>query len=148
MKKKWLFIIITAFLVSANVCAQTATTQTKQQKTQGNNNDSLKQAVTNLKTSFNTLFGGKKDTITIVVANVDYDDSDLNNLKENLKTMKGAKPVSMQYKSGNATIEVAYKGTSTNLWDNLPVDIRRPFKLMEATDNSLSLKFRNPKTTQ
>jgi hypothetical protein len=46
------------------------------------------------------LFGSKRDTITITVANIDYDDSNLTVLKENLKLAKDVKAVTMQYKSG------------------------------------------------
>ena len=119
--------------------------QTKAPATQKavNTSDSLKQAVTNLKSSFNTLFGGKKDTITITVSDVDYDDTNLTHLKESLKTCKGVKPLHMQYRSGNAIIEVSYKGTPTNLWDNVPAGIKKPFKLLEANDNNILLKYRN-----
>ena len=127
---------------------KTAANTSSAKTTSNNSSDSLKQAVANLKTSFNTLFSGKKDTINITVTDVDYDDSDLTRLKENIKNIKGAKTVSEQYKSGNAIVKVLYKGTSTALWDELPADTRKPFKLTDASDNSISVKFKVAKTTQ
>lgn len=80
-----------------------------------------------------------------MVMNVDYDDSDLAQLKNCLKNYKGVKSLSAQYKSGNEIITVTYKDVSTSLWDNLPANIKKPFKLTEATDNILSLKLKNAK---
>jgi hypothetical protein len=142
------YTIVLMVLLSAGVTAQTTTaTQTKTStttsKTTGNSSDSLKQAINNLKTSFNGLFGGKKDTIAITISDIDYDDANLATLKDNLKNIKGVKSVTMKYKSSCAVIDVPYKGVATDLWDKLPVDTKKPFKLLEASDNSITLKYKN-----
>ncbi len=145
MKMYKLYTVLFALLLSCTAIAQVKapTTATKQT---ANSSDSLKQAMTNLKSSFNTLFGAsKKDTISITISNIDYDDSALVTLKDNLKTLKGAKPLSMQYKAGNAIIEVCYKSTATNLWDELPPPAKKPFRLLEASDKAISLQFKNAK---
>ena len=142
-----MYIIAIFFFIANNAVAQIAT-QTKapvsSNNKQVNSSDSLKKAMSDLK----LLFGGKRDTITITVSNVDYDDSDLSNLKENLKTLKGAKFIDMQYKSDNATLAVSYKGNSTILWDNLPPLTKKPFKLQEVNDKNISLKLRSAKASQ
>jgi hypothetical protein len=147
MRKHKLYITLLTLLLSAGVVAQTKTT-TSTSKTSGNSSDSLKQAMANLKSSFNGLFGGKRDTIVITITNIDYDDANLVTLKENLKSFKGVKSVTMQYKSSNAIIEVLYKGVATDLWDQLPPNTKKPFKMLEASDYSISLQYKNVVATQ
>lgn len=104
--------------------------------------DSLKTAVNDFKKSMNSLFGGKKDTIQIFVSQVEYDDASLSLLKESLKKVHGGKLVNMEYKSSNAILEVSYKGSSSGLWDQLPPDSKKAFRILEATDNSMTLSLR------
>lgn len=105
--------------------------------------DSIKMAIDDAKSSFNTLFKTHKDTATIVISNIEYEDSNLANLKENLKKLKGVKSVSGQYKSSNAILKIPFKGKPTDLWDQLPASVKTSFKLVEAGDNFISLKFKN-----
>ena len=104
--------------------------------------DSIKYAVTDFKKSMNQLFGNKKDTIQIFIADVDYDDINLSALKESLKKIKGGKFVTMHYKASNAVLEVCYKGSSSELWDQIPVDSRKAFKITEASDYTMTLAVR------
>src|SRR6476659_2188662 len=136
MKMPRLYLALLAILFSLSVAAQNKTTTPNKQTTTTTNSqnntthkpqptlssqtDSLKMATDDLKKSFNTLFGGKRDTIVIAVANVEFDDSNLASLKEQIKKMKGVKGVGMQYKGSSAMLEVSYKGTATDLWDKLP----------------------------
>lgn len=104
--------------------------------------DSLKFAVNDFRKSMNSLFGSKKDTIQIFIADIDYDDASLSSLKESLKKIRGGKFVNMQYKTSNAILEVSYKGSSTQLWDQLPDDSKRAFKIVEMNDNNMTLSVR------
>jgi hypothetical protein len=123
--------------------AKTISASSKTSKPSGNSSDSFSNAVDNLKTSFGNVFGSKRDTVTITVANIDYDDSNLTALKENIKMIKDVKSVSMQYKSGAAKVFVLYKGVATDLWDKLPAEIKKPFKLTDAGNNNIALQCRN-----
>jgi hypothetical protein len=154
MKIYSLFFI--AFILPATLMAQTRTgTQTNNSQTKttaakpaptlSNTSDSLKMAVTDIKTSFNTLFGNKRDTIAILIRDIDYDDESLALLKETIKKLKGVRSVEMRYKSASAMLAVSYKGKSTDLWDQLPVDARKAFKLVEAGDNTLTLQHKDVK---
>ena|SRR5690242_1905920 len=107
--------------------------------------DSIKWAINDAKSSFNTLFKSHKDTAAIAISNVEYEDSNLANLKECLKRLKGVKSVSEEYKSSNAVLRVPYKGKPTDLWDQLPASVRAPFRLVEAGDHFISLKFKDDK---
>lgn len=105
--------------------------------------DSIKMAINDAKTSFSTLFKGHKDTTTIMISEIDYEDPNLALLKEDLKKVKGVKAVSMEYKSSTALIKVPFKGKPTSLWDELDAPAKTPFKLVEAGDNDLVLKLKD-----
>lgn len=50
--------------------------------------------------------------------------------------------MNMQYKSSNAVLEVSYKGSSAELWDQIPADSKKAFKIVEANDNNMTLAVR------
>jgi hypothetical protein len=159
MKIYNLYAVALASIFSIAAVAQTKTSQSKtasQTNSSANQakapapslsaqTDSLKMAVKDIKTSFNSLFGSKRDTIVIMISNIDYDDVNLATLKDNLKKLKGVKSVMMQYKSASALLEVSFKGKATDLWDKLPVEAKASFKLLEAGDNNITLENKNAK---
>jgi hypothetical protein len=146
MKLNNLYALLFAFLLFSSASAQYSkpAPQSKpaQQKTLSEATDSLKMAANDIKTSFNSIFTNKRDTVAIMISNVEYDDAHVTTLKENLKKLKGVKNVLMQYKAETAILEISYKGKSSELWDKLPGDVKEPFKLIEADDNSIKLKVR------
>ena len=113
-----------------------------QRPTLSQTTDSLKFAVNDFKKSMNSIFGSKKDTIQIFISDIEYDDANLSALKESLKKVRRGKFVNMQYKSANAILEVSYKGKSTELWDQLPEDSKRAFRIVEMNDNNMTLSVR------
>jgi hypothetical protein len=105
--------------------------------------DSLKMAFTNLKTAFadvNKLFARKSDTMLIVIPQVEYDNGSVTQLKDNLKKLKGVRSVTMRYSAATATLQVAYKGKPTDVWDTLPTDVKAGFKLTELGDAGITLQ--------
>ena len=143
--------IICLFFIGILALSLTATGQVKhgaQQKTNPaapslkNASDSLKMAINDAKSSFNTLFKGHKDTDAIMISNVEYEDPNLANLKEGLKKLKGVKTVAEEYKSSNAVLKIPFKGKPTEMWDQLPTSVKAPFKLVEAGENYISIKFK------
>jgi hypothetical protein len=157
MKIHSVYFIAVMLLFSSLTRAQVSRTTTQSNQAKGNTPttrsnpkpatmsqaaDSLKFAVNDFKKSMNSLFGSKKDTIQIFISDVEYDDANLALLKESLKKIKGGKFVNMQYKSSNAILEVSYKGSSTELWDQLPGDSKKAFKIVEAEDKNMTLAIR------
>ncbi len=107
--------------------------------------DSLNMMLTKAKAAFTNiskLLVAKRDTMTIMIPEIDYDNSSLIELKESLKKMRGVKSVVMHYNVSTATIEVACKGKLTDVWDNVSPDVKTKFKLMEAGDNNITLKYK------
>lgn len=107
-----------------------------------NASDSIKMAINDAKSSFNTLFKTHKDTDAILISNIEYEDPNLANLKEGLKKLKGVKMVSEEYKSSNAVLKIPFKGKPTEMWDALPASVKAPFKLVEAGENYISIRFK------
>jgi hypothetical protein len=152
MKFCYLPIIVFIILIPATVCSQVRSTNQQARpvaqaskpstKTFSNTSDSLKMALNDVKTSFNTLFKARRDTISIMIQNIEYDDNNLSVLKDYLKKTKGVKAVLMQYKAATALVEVMFKGKSTELWDELPKESKEPFKLIEANDNNITLQYK------
>lgn len=136
-------------LVSVNIEAQVNTTAQKKAPTPKQSlsvtADSLKSSVNDAKNSFQTLFKGHRDTTIIKITDIEYEDSNLVVLKENLKKIKGVKSISMHYSESAVILKVPFKGKPTELWDELPFAAKAPFKLIEAGDNDLQLKFKNDK---
>lgn len=149
-----IFILYACFLFSLSFSGAAQTGNTKPVSSKSNtatakpaptlsqSTDSLKMAVNDFKNSMNSLFGGKRDTISIAIQSIDYDDANLSLLKEELRKAKGVKSLSLQYKSSNAIIHIIFKGKSTELWDQLPMDAKKPFRIMEANDNLLMLSYK------
>jgi hypothetical protein len=126
----------------AKTSSQTTQTNTQKPVTMSQATDSIKLAVNDFKKSMNSLFGIKIDTIQIFIPDIEYDDTNLSLFKESLKKIKGGKFVTMQYKASNATLEICYKGSSTELWDQIPVDSKKAFRIVEANDSNMTLAVR------
>jgi hypothetical protein len=144
--------ILFATCLSLPTIAQTGSGQSAQKsKTtagqkpapQGNSIDTLRNAINNIK----SLFGKKKggDTITVLVADIEYEDTNLALLKDNLRSTKGVKNLSMNYKSGNAVLDIVFKGKPSDLWDAQSGNLKQSFKLQEAGDKNLVLAYRTKK---
>jgi hypothetical protein len=135
------------FLLSTDSVAQVAT-KTPQKSGPSKPSDSLTRALDNVKTSMNALFKGKRDTISLLVSGIEYDNTNLSTLRDDLKKLKGVKSVAFTYKDSSATMKIGYKGNATDLWDNLPPDIKGQFKILEAGNQNLNLKYKDLKPTQ
>lgn len=106
-------------------------------------NDSLKMAINNIKNAFGAfskLLSPKRDTLTIMISEIDYDNQNLALLKEDIKKIKGVRSVTMHYKSSTAIMEISGKGKATDIWDNLPARTKSAFKMLEAGDNNIIVK--------
>ncbi len=148
--KHVLFVSVN-LMMFLSLVAQTKSTNNSTAKNQSSKNTSFSQSMDSLKKEFNDLksvFKGKNkagEIISISIAGIDYDDVNLSELKENLKTIKGVKGVDMKYKSGNATIEVNFNGKAPDLWDELSQESKQFFKVKDAEDNSIVAQYTNTK---
>lgn len=150
MKKICVLCLVIAF--SQTLFAQEGSPANPQQQEAAQNTagqmtaqDSLKQSIATLKTAFagvNKLFVRKSDTISVMVSNIDYDNTNLSELKDAIKKEKNVRSVAMHYTGTTATMEVIYKGKPTDLWDNIPTTLKSAFKIAEIGDKNISLTYR------
>lgn len=117
-----------------------------------NTNQSVKSTVDNSKETIATigsLFGSKKnkenkkkkDIVAITVQQVNYDTDQLNSLYNTLKKSKGVKNPIKKFSNGTALITVNYKETADMLWQNIPKQERKSFKMIEISDNNIIVQF-------
>ena len=107
--------------------------------------DSLKQSFANLKNALvnvNKFFARNSDTMSIVVVDIDYDNSYLTQLKDGIKKLKNVRSVVMRYGGTTATMEIIYKGKPTDVWDNLAAAVKSAFKIAELGDKNIKLNYR------
>ncbi len=108
--------------------------------------DSLRQSLANFKTALadvNKLFVRKSDSMTIVITDIDYDNSHLTQLKTGIKKLKNVRSLVMRYAGTTATMDILYKGKPTDLWDNLPTATKSSFKISEIGDKNIKLDYKH-----
>ncbi len=59
-----------------------------------------------------------------------------------LQKVKGVKKPTKQFKGGSVSIQASYKNGADNLWQSIPADARKGFKLVEITDNTILLQLK------
>ena len=133
MRKIFVFCIIIVF--SKSLLAQEGSTENLPglETIPMTAQDSLKQSLANLKTALadvNKLFARKSDSMSIAVADIDYDNAHLSQLREGIKKLKSVRSVLMRYNGTTATMEITYKGKPTDVWDNLPATTKSAFKIV------------------
>lgn len=141
---KYLTFFIIASLINISVFAQEESAAPPPTPVMSKS-DSLKMILNKAKAAFTNiskLLVAKRDTMTIMIPEIDYDNSSLTELKESLKKMRGVISVVMHYNASTATIGVACKGKPNDIWDNVSADVKTKFKLMEAGDNNITLKYK------
>lgn len=149
MRKIFVFCLVIVF--SKSLLAQEGSNENLPVQVVQNNStsvtaqDSLKQSLSNLKNAFadiNKLLVRKSDTMSIIVSNIDYENSSLTLLKESLKKEKFVRSLVLHYNGTTATMEIAYKGKPTDVWDNLPPAVKSAFKIVELGDKNIKLNSR------
>ena len=108
--------------------------------------ETSKETYTGVKETFQSIFGSgggkgkKKKGITIEIPNVDYDDEAVGHLYEALQNAKGIKKLDKSFKSGNILVFANYKKGTDALWQQVPKEVRKQFKLVEINDQGILLQ--------
>jgi len=116
-----------------------------------------KNTINDVKETLGGLFKSKKNKgpksksgkgVTISIAQIDYDDDNLETLYASISKIKGVKKLTKDYKNQNITINATYKSGADALWQTIPKDKRNSFKLMEIADNTILLKKKEVKAEE
>ncbi len=146
MKKIILLYVITFFFHSVHAQQSSTENLPGVESVPMTAQDTLKQSLAKLKTAWadvNKLFVRKSDSMTIIIADIDYDNNHLTQLKEGIKKLKNVRSLVMRYSGTTATMEIMYKGKPTELWDNLPATTKSSFKISELGDKNIILNYKN-----
>ncbi len=113
-----------------------------------NSVSTTKETVNEVKDAIGSIFGnGKKknkskNSFTITILQVDYDNEYINKLYKNLTNRKDLKKISKGYEEGNVIISLIPK-KNAQIWDNIPKEIRSHFKLKKKNDTDALLVIKS-----
>jgi len=89
---------------------------------------------------------GTKKQVSIAVAGIDYDDAGFTKLKEGIKNNKKVQDVTQSFSQNTAHLSLTYTGDATALWDELPADLKKPFKITTIESNRIELQLKSTAT--
>jgi len=105
-----------------------------------------KETIDELKDTFNSLFGSGNDkskyVVTIQIPAIEYDNEGLNVLYSDILKVKGVKNPSKSFKNGNVSIKTTYKMGADALWQSIPLEDRKLFKLVQISDTNVLLQLK------
>ena len=88
---------------------------------------------------------GGKTQLSISVTDIEYDDAAFTKLKLNIKSNKKVQDFKQSFSQNTATLTLAYAGDATALWDEIPADLKQPFKITTIESNRIDLQAKNSK---
>lgn len=107
-----------------------------------------KETVADLKETAGMLFPKKnkskkeKETVAIIISEIEYGDANLNALYKAISKVKGVKEPSKIFNNGQAQINATYKKTGDELWQSVPENIRNAFKIQSITEKTIVVKLK------
>jgi hypothetical protein len=84
-----------------------------------------------------------KTQLSISVAGVEYDDAGFAKLKLNIKSNKKVQDLKQSFSQNIARLSLIYQGEATDLWDEIPADLKQPFKITTIESNRIDLQLKN-----
>jgi RNAse (barnase) inhibitor barstar len=90
---------------------------------------------------------GSKTQVNISVAGIEYDDASFTKLKLNIKDNKKVQDIKQNFSQNTAKLTLSYAGDATALWDEIPADIKQPFKITAIESNRINLQLKNSTAT-
>jgi len=86
---------------------------------------------------------GVKIQLSISVAGIEYDDAAFTKLKLNIKGNKKVQDFKQSFSQNTGTLTLAYAGDANSLWDEIPADLKQPFKITTIESNRIDLQAKN-----
>jgi flagellum-specific peptidoglycan hydrolase FlgJ len=125
--------------------SEIAKTSDKVKQTSNETKDAVQTTKETLK-DIGSIFKSKKDktkqTVLIVVNNIEYGNTNLNVLQKSVKTSKSVKNITKKYQNNTATFLVEYKKSADELWQTLPEKVVNNFKIIAIEENSISIALK------
>jgi len=89
---------------------------------------------------------GTKTQLIISVAGIEYDDAGFTKLKESIRNNKKAQDVKQSFSQNTAKLSLTYSGDAIALWDEIPSDLKKPFKITTIESNRIDLQLKSTTT--
>lgn len=90
---------------------------------------------------------GVKTKLIISVSGIEYDDAGFVKLKLNIKSNKKVQDLNQSFSQNTAKLTLTYIGDATELWDEIPADLKTPFKVTAIESNHIDLQSKNTVVT-
>ncbi len=91
--------------------------------------------------------GGAKTQLNISVSGIEFDDASFIKLKLNIKSNKKVQDLKQSFAQNTARLSLTYQGEVTDLWDEIPADLKQPFKITTIERNRIDLQSKNSSAT-
>lgn len=89
----------------------------------------------------------KPSSVIISVKAVEYDNTAFDALRKAIKGNIKATKVNPGFADDMATITLQYEGSATELWDDLPQNIKQLFKISSINNSKISLQLKQNSTS-
>ncbi len=80
--------------------------------------------------------------VNLSISDMEYEDDNLELLCNSLKSIPGVTEINKNYKNNTVGIGIKSKLTALSIWDAVPKNIRKLFKMIESNDNAMLLKYK------
>lgn len=87
--------------------------------------------------------GSQTKQVNISVAGIEYDDAAFIKLKLNIKSNKKVMDLKQSFSQNTAKLTLNYMGEATELWDEVPADLKQPFKITAIETTHIDLQSKN-----
>lgn len=86
--------------------------------------------------------GTQTKQVNISVGGIEYDDAAFTKLKLNIKSNKKVMDLKQSFSQNTARLTLAYAGDATALWDEIPADLKQPFKITTIENDRIDLRLK------
>lgn len=85
---------------------------------------------------------GSRNTVVMGFTGIDYGDEKLSQIVRHFQGIKGVKDVTKLLNNGSVTIQLKSKSGPSQIWENLPQDLKSSFKVVEANEHAMLMHFK------
>lgn len=107
-----------------------------------------KETVADLKETVGMIFPKKnktnktKDIVLIHIGQIEYGNENLNALYKAITKTKGIKDPSKTFNNSTAEISATYKKSAEDLWQSIPENVRKSFKIKSISESNISITLK------
>lgn len=89
-----------------------------------------------------------KNTVIIAISGIRFGDEKLTEIQENFRRVKGVKNVAKHLDNGTVSIQMKTKKGPSQVWEELPRELRSNFIVIEADEKTMLMQYRKKTAEQ